>query len=330
MKLRVWGVAMAMATNVAVASAADIKPAVILDLGGHKDPFDEMVNQAALQFQKDTGVAFDLKIIGKESDREAFMEDYAAKGYDPIVAVAFSQAAAMAKAAKQHPQSRFVILDGKVDLPNVQSYVFREEEGAFIVGIAAAMKSGSGTIGFVGGMDIPPIHRFACGYAQGAKYANPNIKILSNMTGTTIAAFGDPAKGAKIAKSEIDQGADVIFAAAGLTGTGVYQAAADAGKFAIGVDANQNGLQPGHMLTSMVKRMDVAAITSLKEARDGTWKGGVRSLGLAEGGVDWALDDENAALVSDATKAKVEQAKKDIVAGTLKVHDYVTDNACPM
>jgi basic membrane protein A len=160
--------------------------------------------------------------------------------------------------AKEFPKLNFVIVDMVVGLPNVQSVVFKEQEGSFLVGAMAAMASKTGKVGFVGGMDIPLIRRFQCGYEQGAKFANAKAEVFANMTGTTGAAWNDPTRGGELAKAQFAKGADVVFAAAGGTGTGVYQAAKDSGKLAIGVDSNQNHLQPGTMLTSMLKRVDVA------------------------------------------------------------------------
>jgi basic membrane protein A len=196
--------------------------------------------------------------------------------------------------------------------------------------MVAAMASKSGKVGFVGGMDIPLIRRFACGYVAGAKYANPNAEVIQNMTGDTPAAWNNPGRGAELSKGQFDRGVDVIYAAAGGTGTGVYQAAKDAGKLAIGVDSNQNYLHPGTMLTSMVKRVDVAAYNAFKTAMDGTWTPGIQDLGLAESGVDWAVDEHNKALITADIQAKVDQAKADIIAGKIMVHDYMSDNACPM
>jgi basic membrane protein A len=184
-------------------------------------------------------------------------------------------------------------------------------------------------VSFVGGMDIPLIRKFSCGFAQGVKYADPNAKIYVNMTGTTPTAWNDPTKGAELARSQFDRGSDVVFAAAGATGTGVYQAAKDAGKFAIGVDSNQNHLHPGTMLTSMTKQVDVAAYNSFKSAQEGTWQAGTQILGLAEGGVSWALDEHNQALITDEMKAAVDKAQAAIIAGELSVHDYMSDNTCP-
>jgi len=191
------------------------------------------------------------------------------------------------------------------------------------------MASKTGKVGFVGGMDIPLIRKFACGYVQGVKYVNPQDEVFQNMTGTTGEAWNDPTKGGELARSQFDRGADVVYAAAGGTGLGVYQAAKDAGKLAIGVDSNQNYLHPGTMLTSMLKRVDLATYNAFKTAQDGTWKAGLQVLGLAEDGVGWALDDNNKPLVTADMQAKVEAAKKDIVGGTIKVHDYMDDSACP-
>jgi basic membrane protein A and related proteins len=242
--------------------------------------------------------------------------------------VGFAQADAVQKVAAEFPKTRFTVIDGIVKLPNVQSVLFKEHEGSFLVGMLAAMASKTGKVGFVGGMDIPLIRRFECGYAQGAKYANPQIEVLQNMTGTTPSAWNDPGRGGELAKAQFDRGVDVIYAAAGNTGLGVYQAATDAHKFAIGVDSNQNYLHPGVMLTSMVKRVDLAAYNSLMTAKNDAWQGGITVLGLKEGGIDWALDQYNEKLISPAMKAKVDQAKADIIGGKIVVYDYMEHNDC--
>jgi basic membrane protein A len=179
-------------------------------------------------------------------------------------------------------------------------------------------------------MDIPLIRAFACGYVQGAKHVNASVEVIQNMTGTTPAAWNDPGRGSELAKGQFDRGVDVVYAAAGATGIGVYQAAKDRGKFAIGVDSNQNHLHPGTMLTSMVKRVDMVAYDSFKHAKGGSWKPGVTVLGLKEGGVDWALDQYNEKLVSPEMKTKVEAAKADIIGGKIVVHDYMSDNSCKL
>jgi len=313
------------------ASAAEIDPAVVFDMGGK---FDKSFNQGVLdgveRFKSETGKQYREFEVTNETQREQAIRKMAQRGADPILGVGFAQAPAIEAVAKEFPKTRFTLIDGVVDLPNVQSVVFKEQEGSFLVGMIAAMASKTGKVGFVGGMDIPLIRRFACGYVEGAKYANPNAEVIQNMTGDTPAAWNNPGRGAELSKGQFDRGVDVIYAAAGGTGTGVYQAATDAGKLAIGVDSNQNYLHPGTMLTSMVKRVDVAAYNAFKTAMDGTWKPGILDLGLAESGVDWALDEYNKALITDDMKAKVDQAKADIIAGKIKVHDYMSDNACPM
>jgi basic membrane protein A len=179
-------------------------------------------------------------------------------------------------------------------------------------------------------MDIPLIRRFACGYVQGVKAIDPNMVVFQNMTGTTPSAWNDPVRGGELAKSQIAQGANVVYAAAGATGLGVYQAVTDAGKLAIGVDSDQNYLHPGHMLTSMVKRVDVATEDFFSATKDGKFAPGISALGLKEGGVDAAFDEYNKPLVKPEWKAKVEAAKKDIISGKLEVHDYMSDNKCPV
>ena len=207
-------------------------------------------------------------------------------------------------------------------MPNVQSVVFKEHEGSFLVGMAAAMASKTGKVGFVGGMDIPLIRNFAAGYVEGAKFVNADITVYQNMTGTTPAAWNNPGKGNELARSQFDRGADVVYAAAGGTGIGVYQAAKDSGKLAIGVDSNQNYLHPGTMLTSMLKRVDVAVFNAFANTKDGTWKGGVQVLGLAEEGVGYSIDEHNRSLISADMEKRLEAARADIISGKIKVEGY--------
>jgi basic membrane protein A len=330
MKYALTGVALGVILSAAVsAAAADIKPAVVFDMGGKFDKsFNEGVYDGVERFKKETGIAYVDFEITNETQFEQAHRRFAERGQDPIIGVGFSQADAVEKVAAEFPKTQFTVIDGVVKLPNVQSVLFKEQEGSFLVGMLAAMASKSGKVGFVGGMDIPLIRRFECGYEQGAKYANPQIEVIQNMTGTTPAAWNDPGRGGELAKAQFDGGVDVVYAAAGNTGLGVYQAATDAHKLAIGVDSNQNYLHPGTMLTSMVKRVDLAAYNSLAAAKDGTWQGGITVLGLKEGGIDWAYDQYNEKLVSPEMKAKVDQAKADIIAGKIAVADYMANNEC--
>ena len=313
----------------ATAAQADVKPAVVYDKAGKFDKsFNEAVYNGVKRFTADTGISVREVEPTNEAQVEQGLKKLAKRGNSPIVAVGFAQAKAVSAAAQAYPDTKFTLIDMVVPEANVQNVVFKEHEGSFLVGALAALKSETGTIGFVGGMDIPLISRFGCGYEQGAKHINANITVLQKMTGSTPAAWGNPSKGGEITRSQIEAGADVIFAAAGGTGMGVYQAAADAGKLAIGVDSNQNHLQPGTMLTSMVKRVGVAAYKSYADAKDGTWSAGVTAMGLAEGGVDWALDEHNRSLVTADMETKVNAIKASIIAGDIAVHDYMSDNTC--
>jgi basic membrane protein A len=306
-----------------------MKPAIVYSTGGKFDKsFNEGVSTGAEKFKTETKIGVAEFEPSNETQFEQAHRRFAQRGYDPIVAVGFSQGVALEKVAKEFPSTHFTLIDSVVDLPNVQSVTFKEHEGSFLVGVAAALASKTGKIGFVGGMDIPLIRRFQCGYEQGIKYANPKAELIANMTGTTPAAWNDPGRGAELAKGQFDRGVDVVYAAAGSTGIGVLQAAKDRGKHAIGVDSNQDHLHPGTMLTSMIKRVDLATYRSFKTMQTGTWQGGVSVLGLKEGGVDWTLDQYNEKLVTSEMKAKVEQAKADIVAGKIVVHDYMSDNSC--
>ena len=312
------------------AQAADIRPGVVYDLGGKFDKsFNEGVWNGAQRFTADTGIEFRDFEVQADSQRVQALRTFARRGYDPILAVGFQYASALERIAAEFPETRFAIIDSEVHRPNVQSIVFREHEGAFVVGVLAAMASRTGKLGFVGGMDVPLIRRFACGYVLGARHASPGVEIFQNMVGTTGAAWNDPVKGADLARSQFDRGADVIFHAAGTTGLGVLQAAADADMLGIGVDSNQNHLHPGSVLTSMLKRVDVVAYEVFDSARQGTWTAGVRELGLKEGGVGWALDEFNEGLVSPEMKAAADRAVADIKRGNIRVHDYVADGRCP-
>jgi len=312
------------------AGAAEFSPAVVFDMGGKFDKsFNEGVYNGIERFKQETGVNYREFEVTNETQREQAIRRMAQRGSDPVLGIGFAQGPALEKVAKEFPNTRFAIIDMVVDLPNVQSIVFKEHEGSFLVGALAAAVSKTGKIGFIGGMDIPLIRKFACGYLQGAKFQDPKVEILQNMTGTTPAAWNDPTKGGELARSQFDRGADIVYAAAGGTGVGVLQAAKDAGKLAIGVDSNQNHLHPGTILTSMLKRVDVAAYNVFKTAKDGTWKPGIQVLGLAEEGVGWALDEHNDKLVSAERRQRLDQIRADIIAGKIKVHDYMADNSCP-
>ena len=322
MKFTLPRLSLALALVCGVAQAQ--QPAVIFDMGGK---FDKSFNQAgyigAEQWKKETGKTYLEFEISNDTQRVQAIRRMAERGASPIISVGFAQASALQQVAKDFPKTQFAIIDAQVNLPNVQSVLFKEHEGSYVVGAMAAMVSKSGKVGFIGGMDIPLIRKFQCGYEQGAKATNPKIEVFTNMTGTTSTAWNDPTRGGELAKSQFAKGSDIVFAAAGGTGVGIYQAAKDAGKLAIGVDSNQNHLQPGTMLTSMVKRVDVAVYNVLKG-----WKPGVQVLGLKEGGVDYAVDENNAKLITPALKTKVDAVKANIIAGKIKVADYMADNAC--
>jgi basic membrane protein A and related proteins len=315
---------LAVVTAAAASTAAKAEPAVIYELGGK---FDKSFNQAAFQgaeaWKKKSGKTYLEFEIQNAAQREQATRRFAEKGANPIVGIGFPQAASIEAVAKDFPKTQFAIIDMVVPLPNVQSFVYREHEGSFLVGMMAALASKSGKVGFVGGMDIPLVRKFLCGYEQGATYAVPSVQVISAMTGTTPAAWTDPARGAELTKAQMAQGVDVVFAAAGTTGLGIMQAAKDGGKLSIGVDSNQNHLHPGSVLTSMIKRVDLA----VAQAFSGV-KPGITALGLKEGGVDYAMDEHNAKLVSADMKKKVDAAKADIISGKLKVVDYTVANSC--
>jgi len=311
------------------AGAAFAEPALIFDLGGKFDKsFNEMAFTGAQRWAEETGNSFREIELQSEAQREQALRRFAEAGANPIVMAGFAFASALETVADEYPDTKFTIIDMVVDKPNVRSVVFNEHEGSYLVGMMAAQASKSGTVGFIGGMDIPLIRKFACGYLQGAKAVNPDATVIQNMTGTTPAAWNDPVKGSELTKAQIAQGADVVYAAAGGTGVGVLQTAADEGILSIGVDSNQNYMHPGKVLTSMMKRVDNAVYDAFTQGEN--LETGFNIMGLSNGGVGYALDDNNAALVSADMQAAVDAAAAAIGSGALSVHDYMSDNSCPV
>ncbi|WP_349370947.1 BMP family ABC transporter substrate-binding protein [Salinarimonas sp.] len=326
----VGATAAAFAAAAPAAAQDDVRPAIIYDLGGKFDrSFNEGVYNGAVRFQEESGIEFREFEPQNDAQREQAMRRFAQQGFSPILAVGFSQQSALERVAAEFPETDFAIIDSVVDLPNVASMVFKEHEGSYLVGMLAGLASETGTVGFVGGMDIPLIRRFGCGYAQGVKAVDSDAEVIVNMTGTTGAAWNDPVRGGELARSQMEQGADVIYHGAGGTGIGVLRAAADAGKLGIGVDSNQNMLHPGSVLTSMLKRVDNATYQLFTTSQAGDFEPGLQVLGLAEGGVGWALDENNEALITQEMKDAVAEAEQKIVSGEVVVHDYMEDGSCP-
>ena len=311
------------------AGAAIAEPAIIFDLGGKFDKsFNEAAYNGAKRWADQTGKSFREIELQSEAQREQALRRFAEAGSNPIITMGFAMADPLAAVAPDYPDTKFVAVDVTwLDAPNIRQIGFAEHEGSYLVGILAAMASKNGTVGFIGGMDIPLIRHFGCGYAQGAKSVNPDINVVANMTGTTPAAWNDPVKGSELTKAQISQGADVIYAAAGGTGVGVLQTAADEGILSIGVDSNQNHLHPGKVLTSMLKRVDVAVYDAMKAGED--VETGVFTMGLAEDGVGVAMDENNAPLVTDEMMAAVEKARRDIIDGNVTVVSYYENDSCP-
>lgn len=331
MKLKQLSLTLLALCAAAAAQAADPKLGIVYDAGGK---FDKSFNQSAFEgaerFKKETGIPYFEAQASSDTQAEQVLRGLARKKLDLIAAIGFSQTQAVQKVAKEFPNVHFVIIDAVAKGDNINAVLFREEEGSYLVGTAAALASKSQKIGFVGGMDIPLIRTFACGYAQGAKASAPKIEVIQNMVGTTSAAWNDPAKGGELARAQFERGVDVVFAVAGGSGMGTLQQAKEKGKLAIGVDANQNYLHPGTMLTSMVKHVDNAIYDSFMQMKKGTWKAGLSYKGLKEGGVDWVVDKDNRALVTPDMEKRVNEAKANIISGKVKVIDYRAASNCPV
>lgn len=304
------------------AASGKLRVGIVFDIGG-KD--DKSFNAAAWEGVKRAAQEFPIKLRdvepGEPTSIEPSMRAFAERGYDLIIGVGFAQAPIMMQVAKDYPNIHFAIIDGAIEAPNVASLLFKEQEGSFLVGYIAGKTTKSDRIGFVGGMDIPLIHKFETGYEEGAKYANPKIQVFQNYVGINDSAWNNPGKGKELAKAQIERGADIIFQAAGNSGLGVFDAAEETNKLAIGVDANQNWVKPGFILTSMMKRIDVAVYNTVRDLVAGKFVGGVHMNGLENDGVGYALDNYNRPLLPQTVLDDVERVKKEIIAGKIKVTD---------
>ncbi|HTJ24433.1 MAG TPA: BMP family ABC transporter substrate-binding protein [Gemmatimonadaceae bacterium] len=312
------------------ASDAGVNVGIVLDIGGLGDKsFNDGADRGAVRAERELGAHVRLIEPGEDADREAGLRLLAAEHMDLVTGVGFIFTDDVTQLAKEYPNVNFAVVDYSVATdragnpiappPNVAALKFKEEEGSFLVGALAAMVGGSKKVGFVGGMDVPLIWKFEAGYRAGVKYVCPDCTVIVQYAGVTPAAFRNPGKGKELALSQYQQGANVIYHASGATGLGVFEAARQAGKLAIGVDADQYDEAPGHVLTSMVKGIDVAVYDMVRRVRDHAFKGGIYTYGLAENGVGYVYDEHNRALIPDSVRAKLEQIKTDIIAGKIKV-----------
>jgi basic membrane protein A len=310
-----------------VAEAA-IKVGMVLDRGGKDDKsFNASAFKGLSEAKEKLGIQMKVVEAPDDNSYEPALRSFAQKDFDLIIGIGIAQAEAVKKVADAFPTKKFAIVDAEVVAPNVKALLFQEHEGAYLAGALAAMKSQSGKLGFIGGMDIPLIRRFQMGYEAGAKKVNPKAQVVSNYVGVTSQAWNNPPKGKELAIAQYDGGADVIFAAAGASGAGMFDAVEERSKagsprFAVGVDSNQNWVKPGLVLTSMLKRVDVAVKSTVEAVNEGKFSGGIQRFGLQDKGIDLAMDEHNASIVSADMKKKLEALKKDILSGKIKVPDY--------
>ena len=305
------------------AQAKDFRVALVLDKGGRDDKsFNAAAYAGASRAKKELQVQ--LKDVETTDDAavESTMRSFAQKKFDLIIGVGFAQAEAVQKVAAQFPDVPFAIVDAEVPGKNVRSLLFEEHQGSFLVGALAAMSSKTGKIGFLGGMDVPLIRRFQMGYEAGVKHINPKAELTNNYIGVTSDAWNNPAKAKELSLTQYNKGVDVIFAAAGASNNGLFDAAEEKKKLAIGVDSNQNWVKPGFVLTSMLKRVDVAVFQAIKDAKDGKFQSGSVRFGLQNEGIDYALDQYNDSLVTPEMRKKLTDLKSRIIAGKISVPDY--------
>ncbi len=300
---------------------------LIYETGGKKtdNAFVDMARAGAEQAKQELGIDYQEHVIKAGETREKVFEHYAKEKAELVIALGFQNVSAVVKIAPQYPNTSFTVIDGMIPplLKNVQSIVFRDNEGAFLVGVIAAMQSKSGRIGFIGGMDVPIIRDFSYGFQQGAKYINPKVEVLHEVIGTTNEAWSNPERAAALTKKQIAQGADIIFAAAGGSGVGMLQKVSEYPEVhSIGVDFNQNGLYPNSVLTSLVKRVDKAVFNAMKQRSDNSWHSGVTYLGLKEGALDYAVDKHNYRTLKPTTIDAAERVKDYVIRGVIKVDRY--------
>jgi basic membrane protein A len=325
--LLVLGCALALASGACRSQGrADDKSKVhvgiVFDAGGKDDrSFNAAAWQGVQRAAKELPVVVRDAEPGDPNSVEPALRAFAERGYDIIIGVGFSQTPIIEQVAKDYPKLDFAIVDGVSQLPNVASLIFKEHEGSYLVGMIAARTSKTGVLGFVGGMDIPLIHKFETGYEEGARAVNPNVKVIQNYVGVTDAAWNNPGKGKELSVAQIGKGADVLFAAAGNSGLGAFDAAEQYGKYVIGVDSNQNWVKPGFVLTSMVKRVDNAVFQIVRDRVNGRFKGGIHVYGLDNEGIGYAVDQYNQKLIPPAVIREVEAAKQKIIRGEIKVTD---------
>ena len=295
---------------------------IVFDSGGKDDhSFNSAAWEGVKRARRDLPIVLRDAEPGDPASLEPAMRAFAERGYDLVIGVGFAQAPIVEEVAKDYPKIDFAVVDGVAPAPNVASLVFKEHEGSYLVGMIAAAVSRTKVLGFVGGMDIPLLHRFETGYEEGAHAVDPRVRVIPNYVGVTEAAWNDPAKGKELAVAQIGKGADVVFAAAGNSGLGVFDAVEERGVYVIGVDSNQNWVKPGRVLTSMVKRVDNAVYQIVKDRVGGRFQGGVHVYGLADGGVGYAMDRYNRGLIPPQVLARVEAARRGIIAGTIHVTD---------
>jgi len=306
----------------ATSDALAFKVGLVLDKGGKDDKsFNSSAYEGATKAQKDLGIELKYVEATDSNAIETLHRAFASKGFDLIIGIGFAQADAVKKIAAQFPDRKFALVDGEVNAPNVKSLLFEEHEGSYLMGIVAAENSKS-KVGFIGGMDIPLIRRFEMGYEAGIKKDKPAMSLISNFIGITPDAWNNTAKAKELALAQYNSGVDVIFVAAGASNAGVFDAAEETKKFAIGVDSNQDWIKPGFILTSMLKRVDVAVFDTIKQVKDGKFTGGVVRYGFKDKGIDYSVDQYNEKILSQVLRKKLDETKSQIVAGKIKVPDY--------
>ncbi len=308
----------AVAAWPSIATAAPPSAAVVYDAGGKMDKsFLQLAYQGVQEVrQQGTAVLTEYEVSQPSARLEVVLT--AAARHTFVIVVGAGIVPVVEQVAREQPNRRFVVIDGEADLPNVAAISFADHEAAFLAGAMAGLATRSGIAGFIGGVEVPPIRRFRAGFRQGFLATRPGGRILSAVLGSDSEAWDDPFAALLVARGQIEAGADVLFAAAGASGLGVYQAAHDAGRLAIGVDANQNYLHPGTMLTSAVKRVDRAVMVATAMLGRDAWKPGQTVLGLRDDGVGVAFDEHNAALTA-AMRAEIEHLRHRITIGELVV-----------
>ncbi|SDY65392.1 basic membrane protein A [Proteiniborus ethanoligenes] len=299
-----------------------VKVGLLTGVAGLGDKsFNDLAYDGAKQAEKELNI--ELKVVEPIdlASTEGLLRDLANAGNDMVIGVGFDMAEPMNIVSQEFPDTKFAIVDAVVEQPNVQSLTFKEHEGSFLIGALTALMTETNKVGCIPAMDIPFLNRFTNAYEQGVKYINKDIEVIVQPIGSDFSAFNDPGKAKNIAASMYSQGIDIIYPVAGGSGTGLFEAAKDANKYALGINSDQDYMAEGLVLASMMKRVDVAVFESIQDVVDKSFVGELKLFGLENNGVGLSEMKYTKDIIGEEVINKLEEIKKGIIDGTIEVID---------